>query len=235
MTAAEEVADGDAARRPVLSRDEIIDAALDLIRHQGIGAVTMRRLADEIGVTPMALYHHIPSKKQLLDLAVDRVGEHVHIAHDGRPWIDQMRDYAMSWRAELHRFPGVAGYLLRQEAPPSMTWRVIDDAVSLLVESGFDERTAARAYAALASYVLARCDQEEIMARHARDNAPWSEERIRKLLVGAHDNVDHGRISGYLQELSHDDHFSYTLERLLVGIDADRGATDARPGRTSAD
>lgn len=106
MTAAAEVADGDAARRPVLSRDEIIDAALELIRHQGISAVTMRRLADEIGVTPMALYHHIPSKKQLLDIAVDRVGEHVHIAHDGRPWIDQMRDYAMGWRAELHRFPG---------------------------------------------------------------------------------------------------------------------------------
>jgi AcrR family transcriptional regulator len=64
----------------------------------------MRRLADEIGVTPMALYHHIPSKKQLLDLAVDRVGQDLHIAHDGRPWIDQMRDYAMRWREELHRY-----------------------------------------------------------------------------------------------------------------------------------
>jgi TetR/AcrR family transcriptional regulator, tetracycline repressor protein len=212
----------DATRRSGLTRDEIIDAALGLIQRDGIAAVTMRRLADEIGVTPMALYHHIPSKKQLLDLAVDRVGEDVHIAHDGRPWIDQMRDYAMSWRAELHRYPGVAGYLLRQDAPPSMAWRVIDDAVSLLVEAGFDDSTAARAYAALASFVLARCDQEEVMAGYARTSEPWSDERIRQLLRDAHDNVDHGRISGYLRELSDDDHFSYTLERLLVGIDAER-------------
>jgi AcrR family transcriptional regulator len=207
-----------------LSRDEILEAALSLIQRDGIGAVTMRRLADEIGVTPMALYHHIPSKKQLLDLAVDRVGANVHIAHDGRPWIDQMRDYAISWRDELHRYPGVAGYLLRQEAPPSMAWRVIDDAVSLLVEAGFPDRTAARAYAALANYVLARCDQEEIIASHARTREPWTEERIRQVMAGAHDNIDHARISGYLNELSADDHFSYALERLLVGIDAERPA-----------
>jgi TetR/AcrR family transcriptional regulator, tetracycline repressor protein len=213
---------GDAIRRTGLTRDEIIDSALALIAREGIDAVTMRRLADEIGVTPMALYHHIPSKKQLLDLAVDRVGQDLHIAHDGRPWIDQMRDYAMRWRAELHRYPGVAGHLLRQDAPPSMAWRVIDDAVSLFVEAGFDERTGARAYAALASFVLARCDQEEVIASHAHRSEPWSEERVHQLLKDAHDNVDHGRVSGYLQELSADDHFSYMLERLLVGIDAER-------------
>lgn len=213
-------------RRSGLSRDDILDATLRLVQRSGIDAVTMRRLADEIGVTPMALYHHIPNKKQLLDLAVDRVGERVHIAHDGRPWIDQMRDYAMSWRDELHRYPGVAGYILRQDAPPSMAWRVIDDAVSLLVESGFDDRTAARAYAALASFVLARCEQEEVMAGHARNREPWSEARIRQVLEDAHDNIDHGRISGYLKELSDDDHFSYTLERLLVGIDAERASPE---------
>jgi TetR/AcrR family transcriptional regulator, tetracycline repressor protein len=210
------------APRANLSREEIIDAALRVIQRDGIAAVTMRRLAEEIGVTPMALYHHIPSKKQLLDLAVDCVGQDVHIAHDGRPWIDQMRHYAMSWRDELHRYPGVAGYLLRQDAPPSMAWRVIDDAVSLLVESGFEERTAARAYAALANFVLARCDQEEILARNRGEGETWTEERVREMLGAVHENIDHGRVSGYLRELSQDDHFSYTLERLLVGIDTER-------------
>lgn len=212
---------GEPGRRVGLTRDEIIDAALDLISREGIEAVTMRRLADEIGVTPMALYHHIPSKKQLLDLAVDRVGKDLHIAHDGRHWMDQMRDYAMRWREELHRYPGVAGYLLRQDAPPSITWRVIDDAVSLFVESGFDDRTAARAYAALASFVLARCDQEEVI-NGGGESEPWSEDRVRALVRDAHPNVDHGRIAGYLKEFTADDHFSYMLERLLVGIDAER-------------
>ncbi len=212
----------ESGRRGNLSREEILDAALNLIQQEGIEAVTMRRLADQIGVTPMALYHHIPSKRELLDLAVDRVGANVHIAHDGRPWLDQVRDYALSWREELHRYPGVAGYLRRQDAPPSMAWRVIDDAVSLLVESGFDERTASRAFAALASHVLARCDQEEIMAKHARDREPWTEERISQMVAQMHGNIDHRRIAGYLDELSADEHFAYTLERLLVGIDAER-------------
>lgn len=228
MTDAAPLAEGDTNRRAALNRDEIIEAALALIRREGIAAVTMRRLADEIGVTPMALYHHIPSKKELLDEAVGRVGREVLIAHDGRPWIDQVRDYAHGWREELHRYPGVAGYLLRQDVPPQMAWRVIDDAVSLLVENGFEERAAARAYAALASWVLARCDQEEVMAGHARLNEPWSADRVRDLIGESHDNIDHERISGYLSELSDDDHFGYSLERLLVGIDAAR--TEASTG-----
>ena len=227
MSSVEGVTDGildstDSIRRTGLTRDDIVAAALDLIRREGIDAVTMRRLADEIGVTPMALYHHIPNKKELLDLAVNRVGIDVHIAHDGRPWIDQIRDYATAWRDELHRYPGVAGYLLRQDAPPAMAWRVVDDAVSLLIQSGFDERNAARAYAALVNFVLARCDQEQIMAHHARGSEPWTEERVHEALGEAHGNIDHERIWHYLSELSKDDHFSYALERLLVGIDAQR-------------
>lgn len=213
----------DSTRRSGLTRDDIVTAALDLIRREGIEAVTMRRLADEIGVTPMALYHHIPNKKQLLDLAVNRVGIDVHIAHDGRCWVDQVRDYAHSWREELHRYPGVAGYLLRQDVPPNIAWRVIDDAVSLLVESGFEERTAARAYVALANFVLARCDQEQIMAGHSRGlDEPMTEERLRQVLGEVHGNIDHQRVAAYLHELSDDEHFSYTLDRLLAGIDAER-------------
>jgi AcrR family transcriptional regulator len=214
------------SRRGGLTRDDIVDAAVDLVRAEGVNAVTMRRLADLIGVTPMALYHHIPNKGVLLDLVVARVGADLRLAHDGRPWIDQIRAYAHAWREELHRYPGVAGYLLRQPAPPSMSWRIIDDATSLMVESGFDERQATRAFAGLVSFVLARCDQEEVMAGHAHDadDEDWTDDRIRALLPAAHDNLDLGRIAGYLQELSADEHFSYMLDRILVGIDAERSS-----------
>lgn len=211
-------------RRGGLTRDDIVEAALELVRTEGIESVTMRRLADRIGVTPMALYHHIPNKAMLLDLVVERVGADIRLAHDGRPWTDQIRDYAHQWREELHRYPGVAGYLLRAAGPPAMSWRIIDDAVSLMVESGFDDRQATRAYAGLVSFVLARCDQEEVMAGHAA-KAPaeaWSPEQIREYLPEAHDNVDLGRVAGYLRELSADEHFSYVLDRLLAGIDAER-------------
>ena len=54
--------------------------------------------------------------------------------------------------------------MLRQDVPPTVAWRVIDDAVSLMVESGFTEHQATRAYAGLASFVLARCEQGDAAA-----------------------------------------------------------------------
>lgn len=211
-------------RRGGLTRDDIVDAALELVRTEGIQAVTMRRLADLIGVTPMALYHHVPNKGVLLDLVVERVGADLLLAHDGRPWTDQIRAYAHAWREELHRYPGVAGYLLRQPAPPAMSWRIMDDAISLMVEAGLEEREATRAFAGLVSFVLARCDQEEVMAGHAHEvDDDLSDDRIRALLPAAHDNLDLGRVAGYLKELSADEHFAYMLDRILVGIDAERG------------
>jgi TetR/AcrR family transcriptional regulator, tetracycline repressor protein len=211
------------SRRGGLTRDEIVDAALQLVRTEGVAAVTMRRLAETIGVTPMALYHHVPNKSVLLDLVVEQVGVGLRLAHDGRPWMDQIRAYALAWRDELHRHPGVAGYLLRQDGPPAMSWRIIDDAVSLMVENGFDERQATRAYAGLVSFVLARCEQEEVMADHAasRDDT-WTPDNIAAHLPDGHHNVDFARVAGYLRELSADEHFSYMLDRLLVGIDAVR-------------
>lgn len=211
-------------RRGGLTRDDIVDAALELVRTEGIQAVTMRRLADLIGVTPMALYHHVPNKAVLLDLVVERVGADLQLAHDGRPWTDQIRDYAHAWREELHRYPGVAGHLLRQAAPPAMSWRIMDDAISLMLEAGYDEHEATRAFAGLVSFVLARCDQEEIIAGHghaAKDVEP-SDDRVRSLLPTAHDNVDLGRVARYLAELSADEHFAYMLDRILAGIDAQR-------------
>lgn len=64
------------------------------------------------------------------------------------------------------------------------------------------------------------------MAGHAEADADeaWTDDRIRQLLPGAHHNLDFGRISGYLQELSADEHFTYMLDRILVGIDAERSS-----------
>lgn len=210
-----------------MSRDEIVDAALALVRTEGVGAVTMRRLADLIGVTPMALYHHVPNKSVLLDLVVEQVGVDIRMPHDGRPWIDQIRAYAHAWREELHRHPGVAGYMLRQDVPPTVAWRVIDDAVSLMVENGFTERQATRAYAGLASFVLARCEQEEVMAANAA-NGVASSKAVSSVAALDHP-IDVERVEGFLRELSADEHFSYMLDRLLVGIDAERGTEADEP------
>ena len=62
-------------RTTPLEREDILDCALAIVRKEGREAVSMRRLAGELGVTPMALYHHIPDKPALMSAMVDRVWE----------------------------------------------------------------------------------------------------------------------------------------------------------------
>jgi AcrR family transcriptional regulator len=207
-------------RRGALTVGEIVEVALAEVRRHGLGALTMRRLADRLGVTPMAVYHHLPSKHELLRLVVERVGVDVRLPHDGRPWTDQMRHYAMRWREELHRHPGVARHLLTQEAPPATAVRVLDDAVGLLSDAGFDEREAARAYAALVTFVLTRVDLEEVLADTGTHGTEVPPDVVAAL--GDDHDVDYGRVVGYLEELTDDDHFTYMLDALLAGIDAHR-------------
>jgi len=205
-------------RKGSLSIDEIVDVGLGLVRSQGLDAITTRRLADELGVTPMAVYHHLASKQELLARVVERIGVDVRLPHDGRPWTEQMRHYCMGWREELRRHPGVARHLLTQDAPPATALRVLDDAVGLLIQAGFDEREAARAYAALVSFVLTRVDLEEVLGASGTRGADVPEH----LVAALGSDHDFGLVVGYLEELTDDDHFTYMLDALLAGIEAGR-------------
>lgn len=60
-----------------LERDEILDRAYAIITAEGIDALSMRRLANELGVTPMAIYHHVPSKPALLQVLIERIWQSI--------------------------------------------------------------------------------------------------------------------------------------------------------------
>jgi AcrR family transcriptional regulator len=96
------------AVRPDLSRDAIVDRSLAIADAEGIGAITIRRVAQEFGVTPMALYWHVKSKDELLDAMGDRFFDNLDpIPADG-DWADQLRAAVASLVAALRRHPGAA-------------------------------------------------------------------------------------------------------------------------------
>jgi AcrR family transcriptional regulator len=73
--------------KPRLSVDELVSAAVGLADAEGLAAVSMRRLAESLGVSPMSLYTYVPSKAELLDLMLDRVwGEMQPPPGDGADW-----------------------------------------------------------------------------------------------------------------------------------------------------
>ena len=73
--------------RPSLSGDQIVAKAIELTDRDGLGGLSMRRLADELGITAMSLYGYVPSKAELLDVMADRAyGEVTSRGDPGAPW-----------------------------------------------------------------------------------------------------------------------------------------------------
>ena len=103
---------GDQDRRHQLTRERVVAEALAVIAHDGVQALTMRRLAARLGVVPGALYHHVGNKQQLQDLVLDGVLAEIDFDLDSSmPWAEQLKILAHRLRQVLEAHPGVAGIL----------------------------------------------------------------------------------------------------------------------------
>ena len=97
------------ARQPRLSRDAILDRALTVADAEGIDAVSVRRLARDLGVTPMALYWHVDDKNALLHALGDRLLGGLDLTVDERvPWPEQLRAFVVAFTAVLRAHPSAA-------------------------------------------------------------------------------------------------------------------------------
>src|ERR1700728_964268 len=98
--------EGERAR---LTREAVVDQALALADKSGLGALTIRKLATELGVTPMALYWHFRGKDELLAGLADRVWSEIDIVVDSSaPWTEQLRGLLTSLLAVLRAHPAAA-------------------------------------------------------------------------------------------------------------------------------
>src|SRR4051794_21534783 len=95
---------GSAGREP-LSRERVLRAAVGLADDAGLEALSMRHLAQELGVVPMALYKHVASKEELLDGMVDVIVAEIDPPVDGTGWKDAVRQRVLSARQALLRHP----------------------------------------------------------------------------------------------------------------------------------
>ncbi|ETK35651.1 TetR family transcriptional regulator [Microbispora sp. ATCC PTA-5024] len=122
-----------------LTRQAVVEKAIALADAQGLEAVTIRRLAQELGVTPMALYWHFKNKDQLLQGVADHVLAEVTPAIDPEdPWAVRLRGMIEALVRVLRRHPPLADIfpLIEKEAVPSFV-RATEAALDLLTRAGF--------------------------------------------------------------------------------------------------
>jgi TetR/AcrR family tetracycline transcriptional repressor len=84
-------------RRPALDRDQLVRAALALLDAVGFDGLTMRRLAERLGVQAASLYNHVRDKQQLLTLLADAICAEVPGLDASRPWREQLEHAARCW------------------------------------------------------------------------------------------------------------------------------------------
>jgi len=183
-----------ARRGDPLTRERIVAAAVQQLDAHGVEKLTMRRLAQQLDVTATALYWHVATKDDVLDLALDHIFGDVPIPHPSDDLRADLRSLLLGWRAAMLRHPWSPALLGRPLLGPNVLART-EFLQSTLARGGLADIALATATHVLASYVIGAA-MTEVSWRRADGPASWS---------AAHEHVS--RLAGRYPTLSGSGHF----------------------------
>ena len=202
-----------------LSRERVLQAALQLADDEGLEALSMRKLAQVLGVKAMSLYNHVANKDDLLDGMVDRVVSEIEVPDLATDWKTAMRRRATSAHTVLRRHPwATMAIVSRVNVGPAML-RYVDSTLGCLREAGFSFEMADHAWNAIDSHIYGFTLQElnfpfeadkyaqvagSYVAMIPADKYPYLNQLTHHVIAGRYDGL-------------HD--FEFGLELVLDGLD----------------
>ena len=211
-----------------LTRKRILEAALSLVDEEGIGALSMRRLAKELGIDPMAIYHHLPNKWALLSALIEEVFSKMRAPRPGKSgdWRERVRTWASAFRDVARAHPKLVPHLASYpEAAAEATLDSTEELYAAFEAAGMPPRQIVGAVGVVVDYLngfaLAEAsgalgdpdEQREMM--ELLDARPRGELPVMRRTLGALSNEDLGT------------DFEFGLEVVLSGLEA---AADRRGG-----
>lgn len=143
---------GHRRRRGTLSREQVLAAAVRLVDAHGVEGLTMRRLGQELGRDPMALYRYTPNRAALLDGVAEHVLDELDIPTGGAQWQDELRRIAHDFRALALEHPHAVPLLVTRPPMtplglrPLGTLRPLERMLELLTNAGFPPAEALQVY-----------------------------------------------------------------------------------------
>ena len=138
-----------------LTRERIVSAAVELIESEGVDALSMRRLAAQLGSGVMSLYNHIPGREALLDGVAEHVMSGIDVTTDpGASWEDQVRGQARAFRQVARAYPRCTMVVVSRPATSAVELRPIEQALATLRSAGFGGDDAIRVVRAFVAYVV---------------------------------------------------------------------------------
>jgi AcrR family transcriptional regulator len=212
--------------RAPLSKERVVRAAVSLADEGGIASLSMRKLADVLGVEAMSLYHHVAGKEEILDGMVDAVFGEIRLPSNGASWKAALRERAISVREALRRHPWAVGVLESRANAGAATLQHHDAVLGALRAAGFSIAGAAHAYSVLDAYIYGFALQElNLPFRDAKDLEKVAEAFLRGFPADRYPNlaevtVEHVLKPGY----AYGDEFEFGLDLILDGLERIRGA-----------
>jgi AcrR family transcriptional regulator len=208
--------------RPRLSRDRVLLAAVAIADAGGIAALTIRSLAQELGVKPMSVYYYVANKDQILDGIVDIVFGEIELPVTGGDWRSQMRRRAHSARSVLRRHRWAIGLMESRTTPGPATMRHHDVVLGTLLAAGFSQEMTAHAYALIDSYTYGFALQEASLPFEGPDTVTDIAEPIMERFAA--DEFPHmvQMATEYYLQPGYDfgDEFEFGLDLILGALDA---------------
>ena len=204
------------AQRAPLSRERVVEAALELVDSEGPDALTMRRLGRELGVEAMSIYEYTSGKDDLVVAVMERLLEELELPTFGHPdWKQRIRDVVGAWLRLAERHPKAFPLLYRERPFLPRDLFFPEEIYDALRQAGFDESATVSAYGAIALFVngsLMRGSPATSGTSSRWDDAPPFDAaefpRIAELLPHAH-------------SLAWQTLFDRGLELLLSGLEAE--------------
>ncbi len=138
--------------RAGVGRDEIARAALEMLDEEGLDALSMRRLADRLGVGTMTLYGYFRSKQELLDAAVAAAVEDFDFELPEGGMRERLRAHVHAVRKVFERHPALPALRARQPIVQPAAFRMTEHAMQILLDAGFPPDEAPRAFRVLFVY-----------------------------------------------------------------------------------
>ncbi len=165
-------------RRTRLSPERVLRGAIAVADAHGIGALTMRSLAQELGVKPMAMYHYFANKEEILDGIVDIVFSEIDLPPADADWRSAVRQRTASARTVLRRHPWAIPLMDSRTTPGPATLRQHDAVIATFRRGGFSIEMTAHAYSLLDSYVYGFALTEAALPFDSSETVPEVAEAI---------------------------------------------------------
>ncbi|WP_349409851.1 TetR/AcrR family transcriptional regulator C-terminal domain-containing protein [Pseudalkalibacillus sp. SCS-8] len=198
-----------------LNKDQIVRSAINLLQKDGIHGLSMRKLADALGVKAASLYWHVKNKSDLLQLIAEKITSEVDLPSSGS-WDEQLKQIAVQYRKVLHSIRDSAEIMEDTVPLTPQRIRLIEHVYQQLLAAGFPKQSVPYIASLYNNFILSFVQDEIRVSNHLEeDENPFSSIDIERYSLFMDVNRSVGKENTEVQ-------FQFGLDVFLEGLKAKR-------------